>query len=186
MLRYDEKCKWKGTKGTPGGRRSVWRWGVVGWISWRQASGGQPELEELACDGLWPGLILSVCAGWQEGCKGRLRPSSHIHTQKHTLCSIFDHALAASLSPHLPTQTFLALSLHTKSISWCSHTHTHTPALHTLRIRHLLLHQQVVGLGRSRSHQGAGSCEGYWLMHWPDSLHHCSLHTFPNTFYCSS
>lgn len=31
--------------------------------SWREANGGQPEHEELACDGSCPGLILSVCAG---------------------------------------------------------------------------------------------------------------------------
>ena len=81
-------------KGTPGERMSVclggciggWGWGAEmhEWRglreSWREANGGQTEREELACDGSCPGLILSVCAGWQEGCKGRLDPSSHTHT----------------------------------------------------------------------------------------------------------
>lgn len=54
--------------------------------SCREANGGQPEREELACDGSCPGLILSVCAGWQKGCKGRLDPPSaappiHTHTR---------------------------------------------------------------------------------------------------------
>lgn len=44
------------------------------------------------------------------------------------------------------------------------------PTLSIPHIRHLLFHQQVVGLEKGRSHQGAGSCEGYWFMHRPDLL----------------
>lgn len=76
-------------------REDEWVW-VCWWVrsrdawmedlreSWREANGGQTEHEELACDGSCPGLILSVSAGWQKGCKGRLvRPLlTATHTQR--------------------------------------------------------------------------------------------------------
>lgn len=111
---------------------------VVWGRSWRQTSGGQPEREELACDGSCPGLILSVCAGWQEGCKGRLSPllsHTHPHSMVHTLNQQIDldnpsgPCVLPYAQPTLPLLTFLDLSLHTKSLSMQSHPHTHTHSL---------------------------------------------------------
>lgn len=45
-----------------------------------------------------------------------------------------------------------------------------THAVHA-PLRHLLLHQQVVGLEKGSSHQGTGSCEGYWFTAWPESFY---------------
>lgn len=45
-----------------------------------------------------------------------------------------------------------------------------THAVHA-PLRHLLLHQQVVGLEKGSSHQGTGSCEGYWFTARPESFY---------------
>lgn len=187
-------------------QRNTWREDELVWVcwwvrsrdacmeelreSWREANGGQTEHEELACDGSCPGLILSVCAGWQKGCKGRLaRPvltdthgtfgliwteSQQIdglrylkHWQKQTFCEFsYNHQLQTCSPPHPLDSPLLICPRVLNPLTEFIYTQT----VHML-LRHLVLHQQVVGLEKGRSHWGVGSCEGYWFVHGPDSFY---------------
>lgn len=171
MNRSFEKCERKGTKEhlvkgeVCGGEEQRCMNGLR--ESWRQTNRGQTEL---ACDGSCPGLILSVCAGWQEGCTGKLNTHTHTDMEREPqidlgipsgLCVFpYDHQLSSPPPPSLLVYSCILNPSLTAN----------APTLSIPHIRHLLFHQQVVGLEKGRSHQGAGSCEGYWFMHRPDLL----------------
>lgn len=133
MNRSFEKCERKGTKEhlvkgeVCGGEEQRCMNGLR--ESWRQTNRGQMEL---ACDGSCPGLILSVCAGWQEGCTGKLNTHTHTDMEREPqidlgipsgLCVFpYDHQLSS------PPPISLGLLLHIKSLSNCKRTHfIHTP-----------------------------------------------------------
>lgn len=78
------------------------------------------------------------------------------------------HTTTTTTSSQAPPPPSLLVYSCILNPSNCKRTHAHT--LSIPHIRHLLFHQQVVGLEKGRSHQGAGSCEGYWFMHRPDLL----------------
>lgn len=174
-----ERMNWCGCAGGWGAEMHEWRnWEELS-ETWREANGGQTEHEELACDGSCPGLILSVCAGWQKGCKGRLaRPllaDTHgtfgliwtegqqidglrylKHWQKQTFCEFsYNHQLQTCSPPHPLDSPLLICPRVLNPLTVFIYTQT----VHTL-LRHLVLHQQVVGLEKGRSHRGVGSCEG--------------------------
>lgn len=170
MNRSFEKCERKGTKEhlvkgeVCGGEEQRCMNGLR--ESWRQTNRGQTEL---ACDGSCPGLILSVCAGWQEGCTGKLNTHTHWYGEGaadrlgYPIRPLCLPIRPPALKP--PPQSLLVYScILNPSLT------ANAPTLSIPHIRHLLFHQQVVGLEKGRSHQGAGSCEGYWFMHRPDLL----------------
>lgn len=179
MNRSFEKCERKGTKEhlvkgeVCGGEEQRCMNGLR--ESWRQTNRGQMEREELACDGSCPGLILSVCAGWQEGCTGKLNTHTHTHWYGEgaadrlgypirPLCLPIRPPRPPALKPPPPPSLLVYSCILNPSLT------ANAPTLSIPHIRHLLFHQQVVGLEKGRSHQGAGSCEGYWFMHRPDLL----------------
>lgn len=170
MNRSFEKCERKGTKEhlvkgeVCGGEEQRCMNGLR--ESWRQTNRGQTEL---ACDGSCPGLILSVCAGWQEGCTGKL--NTHTHWYGDGAADRLGYPIRPlclpirppALKPPPPSLLVYSCILNPSLTA-------NAPTLSIPHIRHLLFHQQVVGLEKGRSHQGAGSCEGYWFMHRPDLL----------------
>lgn len=103
--------------------------------SWREANRGQVKHEELACDGSCPGLILSVCAGWQEGCKERLDPlliATHsglslIWTESQQIGRLGyrNSLLCVPLRPPNPPLSFHLpwSALHAKSLTEFNYTH---------------------------------------------------------------
>lgn len=139
MNRSFEKCERKGTKEhlvkgeVCGGEEQRCMNGLR--ESWRQTNRGQMEREELACDGSCPGLILSVCAGWQEGCTGKLNTHTHWYGEGaadrlgypiRPLCLPIRPPRPPALKP--PPPISLGLLLHIKSLSNCKRTHfIHTP-----------------------------------------------------------
>lgn len=94
--KWVKMCSWGGCERKRTKEHLERGWVVVGgweaemheWRRWGERAGeanrGQLEYEELACDGSYPGLILSVYSGWQDGSKGRLEP----FPQPHTACSV--------------------------------------------------------------------------------------------------
>lgn len=170
MNRSFEKCERKGTKEhlvkgeVCGGEEQRCMNGLR--ESWRQTNRGQTEL---ACDGSCPGLILSVCAGWQEGCTGKLNTHTHWYGEGaadrlgYPIRPLCLPIRPPALKPPPPSLLVYSCILNPSLTA-------NAPTLSIPHIRHLLFHQQVVGLEKGRSHQGAGSCEGYWFMHRPDLL----------------
>lgn len=169
MNRSFEKCERKGTKEhlvkgeVCGGEEQRCMNGLR--ESWRQTNRGQTEL---ACDGSCPGLILSVCAGWQEGCTGKL--NTHTHWYGEGAADRLGYPIRPLCLPIRPPALKPPQSLLVYSCILNPSLTANAPTLSIPHIRHLLFHQQVVGLEKGRSHQGAGSCEGYWFMHRPDLL----------------
>lgn len=169
MNRSFEKCERKGTKEhlvkgeVCGGEEQRCMNGLR--ESWRQTNRGQTEL---ACDGSCPGLILSVCAGWQEGCTGKL--NTHTHWYGEGAADRLGYPIRPLCLPIRPPALKPPPSLLVYSCILNPSLTANAPTLSIPHIRHLLFHQQVVGLEKGRSHQGAGSCEGYWFMHRPDLL----------------
>ncbi len=199
-------------KGTPGERMSVCGW-VSGWVGVLVGGGKEQrcmngvterklERGKWRSDGAWGVSMwwvmprsdpISVC--WLTGGVQREvkpPPLSHTHTHTHTQSAecgldrkqtdrqtrISHQVFVSSLTTTGSQPPPIRACILNPSLNSITHT------LSILHIRHLLLHQQVVGLEKGRSHRGAGSREGYWFTHWLDPFFLAPLLSFcfPHSF----